>query len=322
MWMVRRADHWQWCAGVADPASSPCNPSSWTGQPWPRDTGRSPVERLAHPHDVYPYPGLLEDDYSNPRRDTQIEMQCAGVTQTSGAGVGQWARGDDVQCAGVTQTSGAGWGNVGGSTFTPPAIARQDTWNFDEEGNTIGRSRMNGADWGASFAPGEYRHEMDVNLGAHLGTSNQTREIREYNAGHTAVTATRAVAYEKNGNLQPDWKHRYTYDGLNRLTRVEVNVGTVSVPVYQDAAKFAYDAMGHRTRATLADAGSYIGRPTDYMVYDHLWRVVAVVRKYPTGSGPSALAGGWVRERYVYHQAGFNGRAAEAALAPLAATCR
>jgi YD repeat-containing protein len=91
-------------------------------------------------------------------------------------------------------------------------------------------------------------------------TTNSTTQDLDHNAANE-ITST-GFAYDAAGNLTSDGTYTFTYDGWNRLVKVETVGGTP-----ETVATYAYDGQNHRISKT---AG---GVTTEYY-YDAAWRVV------------------------------------------------
>ena len=80
-----------------------------------------------------------------------------------------------------------------------------------------------------------------------------------------------AFLYDHNGNLKQDAEHRYVYDSLNRLVRIEESSGGISI------ARFFHDARGRRVLELRGGTATHL-----------VWDVDNLIAEYRNGS-PIAL---------------------------------
>jgi RHS repeat-associated protein len=143
-----------------------------------------------------------------------------------------------------------------------------------------------------AYRKGEYfRKELSVNN----GSMPQWTNLTVASPGQTSVTGNKylpktqeAFAYDTDGNLTNDGRWTYTWDGENRL--VKMNVNTNVGPQYQ--LIFAYDPKGRRIQKTVAS--NNVAIYTNKFVYDG-WNLIAeatlnnaLVRGYMWGTDLSS----------------------------------
>ncbi len=109
-----------------------------------------------------------------------------------------------------------------------------------------------------------------------------------------------SLVYNKAGQLVDDGAKIYTYDAFGRLRYVHVRSSGARGALIEESR---YNGLGHRIGYHSdqdLDAGTDSSDPWIYNVYDDSWRTVAVFKSGDAATKP--------HERYVYHNAGMDGR--------------
>lgn len=122
--------------------------------------------------------------------------------------------------------------------------------------------------WREVPVPGADLRVLSTTIGNTVGTATTTK------TGWLVVPpATETYHYDLDGNLTQDGHWNYTWDGENRLVRMQARAGT---PAQADQRlEFSYDVFGRRIEKRVYDSGGNLTSQRKF-VYDG-WNVVAVL---------------------------------------------